>query len=65
MSGRVFIVQDRESAQFLFPESGDVGFTTWVDKAGYFEKEEEAIETATHHCSEGFVVFSFFKGFPS
>jgi hypothetical protein len=65
MYGRVFIVQDRESAQFLRPDSGDVGFTTWIDEAGYFDNEEEASDTAIHHCSEGFIVFSFIKGIPS
>ena len=63
MYGRVFIVQDRESAQFLRPESGDVGFTSWVHEAGAFDNEEVAAETALCHCSEGFVIFSFFKEF--
>jgi hypothetical protein len=61
MYGRVFIVQDRESAQFLRPDAGDVGFTLWIDKAGFFESEDEATETASNHCSEGFLIFSFFK----
>ncbi|ODP33326.1 hypothetical protein A9762_19410 [Pandoraea sp. ISTKB] len=59
MYGRVFIVQDRESAHFLCPDAGDVGFTPWVTSAGAFDSEEEAIETAASHCSEGFVIFSF------
>lgn len=61
MYGRVFIVQDKESAQFLRPELGDVGFTPWVNEAGAFESEETAAETAACHCSEGFVMFSFLK----
>jgi len=65
MYGRVFIVQDRESAQFLCPEEGDVGFTMWVDRAGRFGNEEEASETAIHCCSEGFIIFSFIARFES
>ena len=59
MGERVFIVQDRESAQFLRPDAGDVGFTTWINEAGVFENEEAAKETASFHCSEGFVLFAF------
>lgn len=32
-----FIVQDKESALFLMPCEGDVGFTPWAHEAGRFE----------------------------
>ncbi|MCI1042241.1 hypothetical protein [Caballeronia zhejiangensis] len=64
MTHRVFIVQDRESAQFLFPDCGDVGLTAWINEAGLFESEEAAIETAFVHCTEGFIVFEFIEDDP-
>lgn len=60
MNGRCsFIVQDKESALFLFPHDGDVGLTQWIDQAGRFDTQEEAIETASFHCAEGFIIFPF------
>jgi hypothetical protein len=56
---KVWIVQDEESSCFLHPYCGDVGFTHWVREAGHFYSEQEAIETAGDHCSEGFQLFSF------
>ncbi len=58
---RVFIVQDRETALFLFPEFGDVGFTLWLEQAGRFSDEESAVETALIHCGEGFFLHSFYE----
>jgi hypothetical protein len=61
MSARVFVVQDRESACFLCPLNGDVGLTPWINEAGQFESEEEALDTASVVCSEGFVLFAFYS----
>ena len=61
MFGRYFVVQDKESACFLCPQDGDVGFTQWLNEAGRFDSEEEAIETASHHCGEGFIVNPFYE----
>jgi len=58
---RVFIVQDRESALFLCPQFGDVGYTQWLHEAGRFDDEESAVETANFHCTEGFNVSTFFE----
>lgn len=58
---RVFIVQDRESALFLCPQFGDVGYTQWLREAGRFDDEESAVETAHFHCTEGFNVSSFYE----
>lgn len=60
MGARVFIVQDRETACFLFPFHGAVALTPWINEAGQFESEEEALETASVICCEGYVVFSFY-----
>ena len=60
MFQKVWIVQDRESQCFLYPACGDVGYTQWVKEAGHFLSEEEAVETAGFHCTEGFNVFSFY-----
>ncbi|RZI42523.1 hypothetical protein EGT07_14835 [Herbaspirillum sp. HC18] len=51
-----FIVQDKESALFLTPHDGDVGFTQWAHEAGRFESLDEAEDTAALHCDEGFFV---------
>ncbi len=61
MFARVFVVQDIETACFLCPHTGDVGLTAWINDAGLFVNEEEAVETAASHCSDGFKLFSFFK----
>lgn len=51
-----FIVQDKESALFLMPVHGDVGFTPWAHEAGQFDAYEEAVDTASLNCHEGYVV---------
>jgi hypothetical protein len=51
-----FIVQDKESALFLTPDDGEVGFTPWVHEAGRFEGYAEACDTAALNCHEGYFV---------
>lgn len=51
-----FIVQDKESALFLMPVDGDVGFTPWAHEAGQFDGIAEASDTAALNCHEGFFV---------
>jgi hypothetical protein len=51
-----FIVQDKESALFLMPVEGDVGFTPWAHEAGRFDGYGEAIDTAALNCHEGYFV---------
>lgn len=51
-----FIVQDKESALFLMPHEGDVGFTPWAHEAGRFDGFAEAVDTATMNCHEGYFV---------
>lgn len=51
-----FIVQDKESALFLMPVDGDVGFTPWAHEAGHFDGAAEASDTAALNCHEGFFV---------
>ncbi len=51
-----FIVQDRESALFLMPCCGDVGFTPWAHEAGRFDGFAEATDTAALNCHEGYFV---------
>ncbi|MBW9333853.1 hypothetical protein FEE59_10080 [Herbaspirillum sp. RU 5E] len=58
---RVFIVQDKETALFLYPDFSDVGFTAWLDQAGRFLDEESAVETALIHCGEGFALHAFYE----
>lgn len=56
---RAVIVQDVESRSFLtMGPDGDVVFTPWVNEAGAFYDEQEAIETAEIYCPEGFHLFS-------
>jgi S-adenosylmethionine hydrolase len=57
-----FIVQDRESGYFLYPDDGAVGYTKWLKEAGVFDDAEEAITTADDACSHhGYDVFAFFR----
>ena len=49
-------MQDKESALFLMPHDGDVGFTSWVHLAGRFDGLADAIETAALNCHEGYFV---------
>jgi hypothetical protein len=51
-----FIVQDSESALFLMPYEGDVGFTPWAHEAGRFDGFAEASDTAAQNCHEGYFV---------
>jgi hypothetical protein len=51
-----FIVQDKESALFLMPVEGDVGFTPWAHEAGRFDLYAEATDTAALNCHEGFFI---------
>lgn len=55
-----FIVQDKESAFFLMPDQGDVGFTQWAHEAGRFDGYAEAVDTASVNCHEGFYVTEVF-----
>ena len=56
----VYIVQSRETGDFLYPsDSGDVGHTPFVNEAGYFYDREEAIETALEEIGQNFIVFGF------
>jgi len=56
-----FVVQDKESALFLMPVEGDVGFTPWMHEAGRFDTYGEAIDTATLNCHEGYFVTEVFQ----
>jgi hypothetical protein len=51
-----FIVQDKESALFLMPVEGDVGFTPWAHEAGRFDAVADAVDTAVLNCHEGYFV---------
>lgn len=51
-----YIVQDKESALFLMPVEGDVGFTLWAHEAGRFDAFADAIDTAAINCHEGYFV---------
>lgn len=55
----VWIVQDRASHLFLKPNDGDVGYTPFINEAGYFEEAEAAIDTANDWCDDGYIVFAF------
>lgn len=56
----VYIVQSRETGDFLYPsDTGDVGHTPFVNEAGYFYEREEAIETALEEIGQNFIVFCF------
>lgn len=61
---RVYIVQSRETGEFLYPsDTGDVGHTPFVNEAGYFYDRNEAVETALSEIGENFIVFSFLSEF--
>ncbi len=61
---RVYIVQSRETGDFLYPsDTGDVGHTPFVNQAGYFYDRNEAVETALSEIGENFIVFSFLSEF--
>ena len=61
---RVYIVQSRETGDFLYPsDTSDVGHTPFVNEAGYFYDRNEAVETALSEIGENFIVFSFLSEF--
>ena len=61
---RVYIVQSRETGDFLYPsDTGDVGHTPFVNEAGYFYDRYEAVETALEEIGDNFIVFSFLAEF--
>ena len=61
---RVYIVQSRETGDFLYPsDTGDVGHTPFVNDAGYFYDRDEAVETALEEIGDNFIVFSFLSEF--
>ena len=61
---RVYIVQSRETGEFLYPsDTGDVGHTPFVNEAGYFYDRNEAVETALEEIGDNFIVFSFLAEF--
>lgn len=61
---RVYIVQSRETGDFLYPsDSGDVGHTPFVNEAGYFYDRAEAVETALEEIGDNFIVFGFLAEF--
>ena len=61
---RVYIVQSRETGDFLYPsDTGDVGHTPFVNEAGYFYDRDEAVETALEEIGDNFIVFSFLAEF--
>lgn len=57
----VYVVQSRDTGDFLFPFDGDVGHTPYINEAGLFEYKEEAIETALEEIGDNFIVFGFMK----
>ncbi|ERE14026.1 MULTISPECIES: hypothetical protein [Chromobacteriaceae] len=60
MIGPVWVVQDKDTGQFLCPLDGDVGFTKFLSGAGRFDNPESAIDTARFILGNSFVVCSFF-----
>lgn len=61
---RVYIVQSRETGDFLYPsDTGDVGHTPFVNEAGYFYDRNEAVETALEEIGDNFIVFGFLAEF--
>ena len=61
---RVYIVQSRETGDFLYPsDTGDVGHTPFVNEAGYFYDRNEAVETALEEIGDNIIVFSFLAEF--
>lgn len=61
---RVYIVQSRETGDFLYPsDTGDVGHTPFVNEAGYFYDRDEAVETALEEIGDNFIVFGFLSEF--
>lgn len=46
----VYVVQERESGEFLCPRDGDVGRTVRLLDAGRFGDFEEAAQAGKDHC---------------
>ncbi|QMT46412.1 hypothetical protein H3L92_01310 [Neisseria dentiae] len=56
----VYVVQSRETGDFLYPsDTGDVGHTPFINQAGFFFDRNEAIETALEEIGDNFIVFGF------
>ena len=51
-----FIVQEAETALFLTPHQGDVGYTQFAHEAGRFDEMDEAVDTANFVLSTPFFV---------
>lgn len=51
-----FIVQETETALFLKPYQGDVGYTQFAHEAGRFDHLGEAMETAQFVLSAPFFI---------
>ncbi|HJW54705.1 MAG TPA: hypothetical protein VJ577_05475 [Burkholderiaceae bacterium] len=49
-------MQDAESALFLVPLNGDVGYTPWAHEAGRFDELAEAMDTAQFILSGQFFI---------
>ena len=61
---RVYIVQSRETGDFLYPsDTGDVGHTPFVNESGYFYDRNEAVATALEEIGDNFIVFGFLAEF--
>ena len=55
----VYVVQSLNSGDFLCPYEGDVGFTPYLYRAGFFYDREEAVSTAIEEIGHNFNVFGF------
>ncbi|MBH5328437.1 hypothetical protein H9Q10_01960 [Eikenella sp. S3360] len=59
---RFFIVQSLESYDFLCSDdSGDVGFTPVLARAGCYESREDAVEAGIEEIGAGFAIFEFLR----
>jgi hypothetical protein len=56
-----FIVQESDTALFLKPHEGDVGYTQWAHEAGRFDEAAEAYDTADFVLSTSFYVTEVVK----
>lgn len=57
----VWVVQDRESGQFLCPYMGDVGLCVLLTQAGRFYSLDEALETGHDFLEQDAIVISFWE----
>ncbi len=61
---QVFVVQDRQSGEFMCPSvDGDVGYTMYLSEAGKFYELETAIETAELHLDGDYKISTFYERF--